>query len=159
MREARLPDWDTWRRACCQHQEISRARLTDANDRSLILSSLLGLDEFDRLNRILREQQPRKQIERLDEELAELEKVVLYRISQPSEELFESERRLEALGIERARISPSLALEIGRGATQRAAGLAERLRITAPLPAFETDADEPALRKWADGWTSFVRKE
>jgi exonuclease SbcC len=159
MREARLPDWDAWRRACCQHQEVSRARITDANDRSLILSSLLGLDEFDRLHGILRDRQPRKMVDRLDEELGELEKVVLYRLSQPSEDLFESERRLEALAIERARISPALALEIGHGAIERARALAARLAIAFEPPPGETDADEPALRKWADGWIASVRKE
>jgi DNA repair exonuclease SbcCD ATPase subunit len=159
MREVRFPDWDTWRRACCQHQEIARARLTDANDRSLILSSLLGLDEFDRLNGVLREQQPRKLVERLDQELLELEKVVLYRLSQPSEDLFECERRLEALGIERARISLALSLELGRAAVERARGLAERLRITVELPTASSDADEPALRKWAEAWVALVRKE
>ncbi len=159
MRETRLPDWDTWRRACCQHQEISRTRLTDATDRSLILSSLLGLDEFDRLSGLLRDQAPKKLVDRLDEELAELEKVVLYRLSQPSEDLFESERRLEALGIERARISPALSQEIGRGAILRARELAARLRISLEPPTVAGDGDEPALRKWADGWAAAVRKE
>ena len=159
IRESRLPDWETWRRACCQHQEISRARLTDASDRSLILSSLLGLDDFDRLNGVLREQQPRKLIELLDSELAELEKVVLYRLSQPSEDLFESERRLEALGVERARISPALSLEIARAASGRAQDLALRLRVTIEVPSFPSDADEAAMRKWADAWIAQVRKE
>lgn len=102
MREARLPDWETWRCACCQHQEVLRGRLTDTADRSLILTSLLGLEEHDRMHRVLRDQQPGKMVGRLDEELAELEKVVLFRLSAPAEDLFDSERRLETLGLERA---------------------------------------------------------
>src|SRR5262249_54817533 len=51
MRDHAFPDWETWRRACCQHQEILRARLTVADDRSLVVSSLLGMEEHDRLAR------------------------------------------------------------------------------------------------------------
>ncbi len=159
MREHKLPDWETWRRACCQHQENLRGRLTVADDRSAIVSSLLGMEEHDRLARILKDQQPGKMISELDHELAELEKLVLYRLRAPSEELFESERRLEALGIERARLSSALAAEIGRGAIERARTLAERLTLQASFPGSASEADEPDLRKWADGWIAFVRKE
>ena len=159
MREHKLPDWETWRRACCQHQEALRGRLTVADDRSAIVSSLLGMDEYDRLHRILKDQQPGKLIDGLDYELAELEKVVLYRLRAPSEELYESERRLEALGIERARLSSALAVEIGRGAVERARELAGRLGLQPVFPAGASEADEPELRKWADGWIAFVRKE
>jgi len=159
LRENRLPDWDTWRRACCQHQEVLRGRLTVADDLSHILSSLLGLEEHDRLHRMLKDQQPGKIISRLDEELAELEKVVLHRLAMPSEELFDSERKLAALGLERSRLSPALAIEIGRGAVERARALGERLGIQAELPAFETEADEPIVKKWADGWIAHVRRE
>lgn len=159
MRESRLPDWDTWRRACCQHQEVLRGRLTVADDLSHILSSLLGLEEHDRLHRLLKDQQPGKIITRLDEELAELEKVVLHRLAMPSEELFDSERKLAALGLERARLSPALGVEIGRGAVRRARDLAERLTIRAEIPTCETEADEPDVKRWADGWIAHVRKE
>ena len=159
MRERRLPDWETWRRACCQHQEVLRGRLTVGEDRSQIVAALLGMDEYDRLQRVLKDQQAGKLIGELDRELGELDKVVLYRLRAPSEELYESERKLEALGIERARLSPRLAAEIARAAIERARGLAERLEIEARLPALEGDADEPAVRKWADGWGSQVRKE
>jgi DNA repair exonuclease SbcCD ATPase subunit len=159
MRESRLPDWDTWRRACCQHQEVLRGRLTVADDLSHILSSLLGLEEHDRLHRLLKDQQPGKIIGRLDEELAELEKVVLHRLAMPSEELYDSERKLEALGLERARLSPALGVEIGRAAVARARALAERLSIRAEIPACENEADEPDVKKWADAWIPQVRKE
>jgi hypothetical protein len=159
VRERKLPDWETWRRACCQHQENLRSRLTVADDRSLIVSSLLGMEEYDRLHRILKDQQPGKMIAELDRELGELEKVVLYRLRAPSEDLFDSERRLEGLGIERARLSSALALEIGRGAIERARALASRLELPVAFPACESEADEPEVRKWADGWLSFARKE
>ncbi|HZO09226.1 MAG TPA: AAA family ATPase [Myxococcota bacterium] len=159
LREQKLPDWDTWRRACCQHQEMLRGRLTVADDLSHILSSLLGLEEHDRLHRLLKDQQPGKIVARLDEELAELEKVVLHRLAMPSEELFDSERKLAALGLERARLSPALGLEICRTAVERARALAERLGFRAELPACETEASEPDVKKWADGWIAFVRKE
>jgi exonuclease SbcC len=159
MRAKRLPDWETWRRACCQHQEVLRGRLTVAEDRSQVVASLLGMDEYDRLQRVLKDQQPGKLIGEIDRELGELDKVVLYRLRAPSEELYESERKLEALGIERARLSPGLAGEIARAAIERAGALAARLEIQARLPALEGDADEPAVRKWADGWGSQVRKE
>lgn len=159
LRESRLPDWDTWRRACCQHQELLRGRLTVADDLSHILSSLLGLEDHDRLHRLLKEQQPGKIIARLDEELAELEKVVLHRLAMPSEELFDSERKLAALGLVRARLSPALGVEIGRAAVERARALAERLGVRAEIPACETEANEPDVKKWADGWIAHVRKE
>src|SRR5262249_38753986 len=98
-------------------------------------------------------------IAELDEELLELEKVVLYRLRAPSEELFESERRLEALGLERSRLSPALSIEIGRAAVERARGLAHRSAPSPTLPAAASEADEPELKKWADGWVAWVRKE
>ncbi len=159
MREAKLPDWETWRRACCQHQEMLRGRLTVPEDRSQIVSSLLGMDEYDRPHHLLKDQQPGKLIAELDRELDELDKVVLYRLRAPSEELFESERKLEALSIERSRLSPALSIEIGRGAIERARALAQRLGIEAPLLAFATEADEPELRKWSEDWPAYVRKE
>ena len=159
LRENRLPDWDTWRRACCQHQEFVRGRLTVADDLSHILSSLLGLEEHDRLHRLLKDQQPGKIVARLDEEQAELEKVVLARLAMPSDELFDAERKLEALGIERARLSTALGVEIGRAAIERARALAERLSIRTELPASETEADEPDVKRWAGGWIASVLKE
>lgn len=159
MREHKFPDWEAWRRACYQHQEKLRSRLTVADDRSLVVSSLLGMEEYDRLHRILKDQQPGKMIADLDSELAEPEKVVLYRLRAPSEDLDESERRLGALGIQRSRLAPALAVEIGRGAIERARTLANRLVLTAAFPACGSGADVPELRKWADGWATLVRKE
>ncbi|HEV8112270.1 MAG TPA: AAA family ATPase [Planctomycetota bacterium] len=159
MRERKLPDWDTWRRACCQHQEILRCRLTVADERSLVVSSLLGMEEHDRLARSLKDQQPGKLIGEIDHELGELEKVVLYRLRAPSEDLYESERRLEALGLERARLSPALAVEIGRTAIERARALAGRLGLETALPSSNGEADEAEVKKWADGWIALVRKE
>jgi len=77
----------------------------------------------------------------------------------PSEELYDSERKLEALGLERARLSPALGVEIGRAALARARALAERLSIRAEIPACENEADEPDVKKWADAWIPQVRKE
>jgi DNA repair exonuclease SbcCD ATPase subunit len=155
----RFPDWETWRRACCQHQEILRSRLTVADDRSLVVSSLLGMEEHDRLARLLKDQQPGKLVHEIDGVLEDLDQVVLVRLKTPSEDLFESERKLGALGLERSRLSPALALEVGRRAIDRARGLAEKLGLQAPFPSAGTEADEPELRKWAEGWPSFVRKE
>ena len=154
----RFPDWETWRRACCQHQEILRSRLTVADERSLVVSSLLGMEEHDRLARLLKDQQPGKLVGELDDVLAKLDTVVLVRLKTPSEDLFESERKLAGLGLERSRLSPALALEIGRAAIDRARGLAGKLALEAELPPAETEADEPDLRKWAEGWPAFVRK-
>jgi DNA repair exonuclease SbcCD ATPase subunit len=158
-RDHALPDWETWRRACCQHQEILRARLTVADDRSLVVSSLLGMEEHDRLARLLKEQQPGKLVHEIDGVLADLDQVVLVRLKTPSEDLFESERKLAGLGLERSRLSPALAVEIGRAAIERARALAERLGFAAELPRGETEADEPELRKWAEGWPAYVRRE
>lgn len=155
----RFPDWETWRRACCQHQEILRSRLTVADDRSLIVSSLLGMEEHDRLARLLKDQQPGKLVGDLDRVLEDLDNVVLVRLKTPSEDLFESERKLGALGLERSRLSPALALEVGRGAIDRARGLAVKLGLPAEFPSAGTEADEPEVRKWAEGWPAFVRKE
>ena len=136
-----------------------RGRLTVTEDRSQILSSLLGMDEYDRLHRLLKDQQPGKVIAELDRELEDLDKLVLHRLRAPSEELFESERKLEALAIKRARLSPALSVEIGCGAVERARALAKRLGIEERSPAFATEADEPEFRKWAEGWAAYVRRE
>lgn len=41
-----LPGWDEWKRAFCQHQERSRARVLDGAERSIQLGRLLGLEQY-----------------------------------------------------------------------------------------------------------------
>jgi len=140
----RLPDWDTWRRACCQHQEILRSRLTVADERSLVVSSLLGMEDHDRLARSLKDQAPGKTIGEIDHELSELEKVVLYRLKSAfRRSLRERTQARRPLGLERARLAPALAIEIGRTAIERARALAERLGLQVALPSSNAKRTKP----------------
>jgi len=117
------------------------------------------MEDTTGLARSLKDQAPGKTIGEIDHELSELEKVVLYRLKAPSEDLYESERKLEALGLERARLAPALAIEIGRTAIERARALAERLGLQVALPSSNGEADEADVKKWADGWIALVRKD
>src|SRR5207247_1756392 len=47
----------------------------------------------------------------------------------------------------------------GRAAIERARALAAELSIQADLPACETEADEPSVRKWAEGWAALARRQ
>ena len=159
IQKSGLPDWETWRRACCQHQEILRSRLTEKSDRSSVLTSLLGLEDHDRYTSLLREAHPEKLIKQLDLELEELEKDVLFRLRQPAEEIDECEQRLAGLGIENARLGPALAVEVGRAMIERARALGARLGVPVEPPPFEGEVDEPALLAWAKSWPAAFRKE
>ena len=157
LRGTGLPDWSTWRRAFCQHQETARARLIEGADRSAAVAALLGLDAYDELHRTLAETRPARLVRALDEEQERLEAELLRRLREPDSELTECERRLEALGLERARLGPELAQSLARAMLERARRLAELAGVEAVLPASAAAVDEPELRRWAEGWASELR--
>lgn len=159
MRTSGLPDWDTWRRAFCQHQEIARSRLTEGTDRSSVLALLLGLEEYDRLNAALKEQKPANVIKALDGEQEELEKQVLRLLLRPEEDLTECEQRLAALGVDGTRVSPKLAIEIAQRMIARARKLAGNLGVEAKIPECTSEVHLETARAWAESWAASVRGE
>ncbi len=67
-----LPDWKLWKRSFCQHQELSRARVTEEADRSSAIAGMLGLDEYRKISDELKKLKVKKLEQRAAEELAEL---------------------------------------------------------------------------------------
>lgn len=156
---AGFPDWTTWRRAFCQHQELSRARLVETSDRSSILAALLGLDAYDALDAKLRELRPAAVIKQLDEAQDRLETLVLQRLRRPEEELAELEARLASRGIDRASVGVQLALDVAAGMLARARALDEGLRLESALPRCERESDLDAVESWAGGFANVARGE
>ena len=67
-----LPDWKSWKRSFCQHQELSRARVTDDSGRSAAIAGMLGLEEYRKVNDDLKKVKVKRLEQRAVEELAHL---------------------------------------------------------------------------------------
>lgn len=152
-----IPDWTTWRRAFCQHQETVRRRLTDARDRSALLADLLGLGEYDALHRTLKAVHPAAMLRQLEDGLDRFDHDLRVWIARPESELLECEQRLEALGLARTTLSPHTAEEICGRMLARARRLVEGLDLAAEIPEHEEALDLPSVRDWAERWPETLR--
>jgi DNA repair exonuclease SbcCD ATPase subunit len=72
LTEAGIPDWETYRRAYCFHQEAARQRVVAANERTAILAALLGLEDDLALRATIESNQPSKLFTEIDQTLASL---------------------------------------------------------------------------------------
>ncbi len=64
-----MPDWSTWKRSFCQHQEQSRARVTESADRSTAIAGMLGLEEF----RVVNDELKQLKVKRLEKRATDVE--------------------------------------------------------------------------------------
>jgi len=158
MGAAGLPEWGTWRRALCQHQETARARLTASGDRSTLLASLLGLETHESAREVLEGCKPGALVKEIDEEVGALERDLLARLARPAEEQEECERGLAALDLERERLRPTLALELARGLLERARALGAELGFAPELPDCESEHELPRVADWVARWPERARE-
>ncbi len=150
-----LPDWKTWKRSFCQHQEQSRARVTETADRSAAIAGMLGLEEFREVTSKLKALKADKLEKRAALELSVLADEQRRALERPSLELRELEAKLEQLGI-----------PIPRAGGGDPKGLVERMLCGARAlpPEFDLSEQVPGdgvsrddLQRWAQAWPSLVQ--
>jgi len=153
-----LPDWKVWKRSFCQHQELSRARVTEETDRSTAIAGMLGLDEYRQVSDALKKLKVKKLEQRAAEELAELQKEYQRALERPALELRDLEGRLERHGVAAAQAGDA---ELARRATEFLASareIATQLGVDgAGIPRDDGPAAE--LLAWAQTWRAEVRRK
>ena len=153
-----LPDWKVWKRSFCQHQELSRARVTDAADRSTAIAGMLGLDEYRNVSDDLKKLKLDRLEQRAADELGRLQEEQRRALERPGLELRDLEARLERLGIAAARGGET---ELERRMTEllaNARGIKTRLGIgDSGFP--HSDGPMGELLAWAQGWPGEVRRK
>ncbi|MCP5058393.1 MAG: AAA family ATPase [bacterium] len=152
-----LPDWKTWKRSFCQHQELSRARVTDAADRSTAIAGMLGLDEYRKVSDDLKKLKVKRLEQRATDELASLQDDQRRALERPGLELRDLQAQLERHGIAAAQAG---ATELQRRACALVAdarGVANRLDIDdSGYPQGNEITSE--LLGWAQTWPGDVRR-
>jgi DNA repair exonuclease SbcCD ATPase subunit len=154
LRENGLPDWETYRRAHCFHQESARTRVIDSKDRSHILAALLGLDDDMRVRDAVEGRTGANLVKQIDEQLGDLERHVTSVLGRPQKTMMEIEAQLATKGLDRTQVHESKALQVRRSLLARAAELAANLGIDAGLPDAE---DGPVVTRWARDWPAMAR--
>jgi DNA repair exonuclease SbcCD ATPase subunit len=144
-----LPDWETYRRAHCFHQESARTRILSQADRSAVLASLLGLDDDLRVREAIKKCGDSKPVGAIDEELDGLQSHVESVLGRPRKEMEKIEARLAARGIARAQVHEGKALEVRGCMLVRAGTLAAKLGIEVTFP---DQSDGVAVERWAHEW-------
>jgi DNA repair exonuclease SbcCD ATPase subunit len=148
-----LPNWPTWRRAYCQHQEAARARVLDSGDRSAVLGSLLGLEDDLRLRSTL---ESRAVFSDLDKKMGEVGDALLTEIERPLREVDELKDRIARKGTPKDAMTPSLPNEIAGELLHRAEDMAAQLQI--PDAIAEVDVSNlESVTRWAEGWPGVAR--
>jgi DNA repair exonuclease SbcCD ATPase subunit len=154
--EAGVPDWETYRRAHCFHQEAARQRVVAANERTAILAALLGLDDDLSLRNTIEANQPSKLFTEIDQTLDALNDEAHRALDLPRQRLVEIEERATEVGLDSSQLSESNAKTIRSQLIAGAQNLADRLSLTTELP---DEDDAAAVRSWAPKWPTTARSE
>lgn len=153
-----LPDWKSWKRSFCQHQELSRARVTDDSSRSAAIAGMLGLDDYRKVSDNLKKVKVKRLEQRAAEELEELAKEQQRSLERPGLEIHDLERQLERYHIAAAQAGSN---ELNRRVTEylnNASAIATELGIAASgIP--EADAPVTDVLAWAPSWRSQVNEK
>jgi energy-coupling factor transporter ATP-binding protein EcfA2 len=153
-----LPDWKLWKRSFCQHQELSRARVTDEADRSTAIAGMLGLDEYRQVSDELKKLKVKKLEQRAGEELAELGKEQRRALERPGLALRDLEGQLERHGVAAAQAGDA---ELDRRTTALLASarqIATRLGVDGSgIP--HDSGPTTDLLVWAPAWRADVRRK
>lgn len=152
-----MPDWKLWKRSFCQHQELSRDRVTDETGRSTAIAAMLGLDDYRDAGEALKKLKARRLEQRAADELRELAEDERRALERPGLELRDLESRLERLGVAAARAGDA---ELDR----RTAALSDDARTIAAelgldgarIPKRGTETAE--IIAWAPSWREQVRR-
>jgi DNA repair exonuclease SbcCD ATPase subunit len=151
-----LPDWKLWKRSFCQHQELSRARVTDEADRSTAIAGMLGLDEYRQVSDELKKLKVKKLEQRAAEELAELAKEQQRALERPGQALRELEGQLEGHGVAAAQAGDAELDRRTAAFLASARGMATQLGMDGS--GIPRDSGSTAdLLMWARTWRADVR--
>ena len=152
--EAGIPDWETYRRAHCFHQEAARQRVVTAGERSAILAALLGLDDDIALRRTIESNQPSRRFYEVDRTFEGLNEEAHRALEFPRRRLNEIEGQAEAIGLDSSQLSESNPKTLRSKLVARARDLAGRLGLTTDIP---DENDASAVRNWASAWPEIAR--
>ena len=146
-----LPTWSVWKHAFCQHQELLRARVTDAGERSTQLARLLGLDEFQEWTTKLRGLKSGRLKKAAAEELERVEEVFEHAIDAPGIALREVEDQLEARGVGRAELNDAWLADRLERQVEEARQLSGKLELSLEVPEAKT-LDLESWSRWSREW-------
>ncbi|MFO8072813.1 MAG: AAA family ATPase [Polyangia bacterium] len=152
-RELGLPDWETYRRAHCQHQETARRRLLEKGDRNAALASLLGMEDDSKIVESLK---GTKLAGDLGQAIAEIEADLENELERPLREVREAEDRAVRRGVPKERVGSALIDEVTDKMVERAARLADSLGVDSGVP---DPRELEAVLAWAVDWPSVARKD
>ncbi len=149
-----MPDWETYRRAHCFHQEAARQRVVSTTERSAILTALLGLDDDLALRNTIESIQPSKLFTEIDKTLEALNKEARRALDFPRQRLSEIENEATEMRLDANQLSDSNANTLRSRLVARARELATRLGLEADFP---DEKDARAVRDWATKWPATAR--
>ena len=152
--EAGIPDWETYRRAHCFHQEAARQRVVTASERSAILAALLGLEDDIALRSTIESNRPSKLFTEVDRIFEELNEEAHRALEFPHRRLNELEGQADAIGLGSSQLTKSNAKTLRAILVDRARDLAGRLGLTTDLP---DRGEASAVRNWASTWPEIAR--
>ncbi len=153
-----LPDWKAWKRSFCQHQELSRARVTESTDRSKAIAGMLGLDEYRKVSDDLKKLKVKRLEQRAVDVLEQLRSEQDRAMERPGLELRDLEERLERHGVSVAQAGES---DIEQRTTELITS-AQRVATRLGIDCEEfPQSHEPTtgLHTWAEVWPGQVRRK
>jgi DNA repair exonuclease SbcCD ATPase subunit len=154
LTEAGIPDWETYRRAYCFHQEAARQRVVAANERTAILAGLLGLEDDLALRATIESNQPSKLFAEIDQTLDSLNDEAHRALDIPRQRLNAIEQQASEAGLDLSQLSESHAKSLRSQLVTKAKELGDRLGLSVDLP---DAADADAVRLWAPTWPANAR--
>ena len=154
LTEAGLPDWETYRRAHCFHQEAARQRVVDSGERNAVLAELLGLGDDIALRDAIKSHNPGKIFSWIDEILDDLNDEAHRALELPKQRLQRIEERAFAAGLTRDDLSEGGASALRSELVKGAVELAGLLEMEVSIPA---ETDVAAVREWAPSWPARAR--
>ena len=152
--EVGIPDWETYRRAHCFHQEAARQRVISTSERSAILASLLGLDDDMALRNTIESNGPLKLFTGIDRTVEALNDEAHRALELPQQRLSELESQGAEICLDSSQFSESNAKTLRSRLVVRARDLADRLGLNTDLP---DASDAAAVRNWAPTWPATAR--
>jgi len=142
-----LPSWDDWKRAFCQHQERSRARVLDSAERSVQLGRLLGLEQYQEWNERLKSLRVNDLEKAAQHANTEIEDSLRRASERPRREADRLAEQLEQRGIARLSLGDDLVRRMQRELVVEGMRLIEVAQLS---DVCEVDADDArAVVGWA----------
>ena len=152
--EVGIPDWETYRRAHCFHQEAARQRVIWTSERSAILSALLGLNDDIALRDTIESNGPSKLFTEIDRTIEALNDEAHRALELPQQRLSELERQGAEIDLDSSQFSESNAKTLRSSLVVRARDMADRLGLNTDLP---DESDAATVQNWAPTWPAIAR--